>query len=311
MKMRRERIRGSLCLLLGTTIWGFSFIAQSVGMDHIGPFTFQAARCLLAVLFLIPCAFVLDIGKCSFRESAAKWKNPTLWRVGLICGCALFVASSLQQIGIQYTTVGKGGFITALYVILVPICGLFFHKKVPALVWGCVGLSVVGLYLLCVSGATALNKGDVLMMFSAAAFTAHILVIDHFSPLVNGVKLSCIQFLVCGTLCSVPMLALEHPRFQLILNAWQPILYAGILSCGVAYTLQVVAQGRTNPTVASLIMCMESVFSAVAGWIILGQSLSAREIIGCLLMFAAIVLANLFGSGESTAKLERKAAEEH
>lgn len=306
-----KKYTGPLMLLLTALIWGTAFVAQSVGMDYVGPFTFNAVRSLIGGVFLIPCMLLLQKLGFTRSEEQKPGDRRTLLLGGVCCGAALAVASSLQQIGIQYTTVGKGGFITALYVILVPICGLFFHKKVPALVWGCVGLSVVGLHLLCVSGATALNKGDVLMMFSAAAFTAHILVIDHFSPLVNGVKLSCIQFLVCGTLCSVPMLALEHPRFQLILNAWQPILYAGILSCGVAYTLQVVAQGRTNPTVASLIMCMESVFSAVAGWIILGQSLSAREIIGCLLMFAAIVLANLFGSGESTAKLERKAAEEH
>ena len=157
MHMKKNRVRGSLSLLLGTTIWGFGFIAQSVGMDHIGPFTFQAVRCLLAVLFLIPCAFVLDIGKCSFRESAAKWKNPTLWRVGLICGCALFVASSLQQIGIVYTDAGKAGFITAMYIVLVPVLGLFLGKKPPKTTVFSVALAVVGLYLLSCMGVSQIN----------------------------------------------------------------------------------------------------------------------------------------------------------
>ena len=164
MHMKKNRVRGSLSLLLGTTIWGFSFIAQSVGMDHIGPFTFQAVRCLLAVLFLIPCAFVLDIGKCSFRESVAKWKNPTLWRVGLICGCALFVASSLQQIGIVYTDAGKAGFITAMYIVLVPVLGLFLGKKPPRTTVFSVALAVVGLYLLSCMGVSQINKGDLYLM---------------------------------------------------------------------------------------------------------------------------------------------------
>ena len=169
MHMKKNRVRGSLSLLLGTTIWGFSFIAQSVGMDHIGPFTFQAARCLLAVLFLIPCAFVLDIGKCSFRESAAKWKNPALWRVGLICGCALFVASSLQQIGIVYTDAGKAGFITAMYIVLVPVLGLFLGKKPSRTTVFSVALAVVGLYLLSCMGVSQINKGDLYLMGCALA----------------------------------------------------------------------------------------------------------------------------------------------
>ena len=175
MHMKKNRVRGSLSLLLGTTIWGFSFIAQSVGMDHIGPFTFQAARCLLAVLFLIPCAFVLDIGKCSFRESVAKWKNPALWRVGLICGCALFVASSLQQIGIVYTDAGKAGFITAMYIVLVPVLGLFLGKKPPRTTVFSVALAVVGLYLLSCMGVSQINKGDLYLMGCGLAFAGVVL----------------------------------------------------------------------------------------------------------------------------------------
>ena len=286
-------------LLLAALIWGTAFVAQSVGMDYVGPFTFGAVRNLIGGLFLIPCIFLLKKMGVTKSEERKVYDRKTLLKGGLCCGVALAIASSLQQIGLQYTSVGKGGFITALYVVIVPICGLFFHKKVPLPVWGCVALSLVGMYLLCVSGSSALNVGDILMFFSAIAYTGHILIIDHFSPKVHGVKLSCLQFLICGVICAVPMLLLEHPQVQLILNAWLPILYAGILSSGVAYTLQIIGQGRTNPTIAVLLMCMESVFSAVSGWIILGESMSAKEIFGCLLMFAAIVLANLFG-GDST-----------
>ncbi len=294
-----KKYTGPVMLLLAALIWGTAFVAQSVGMDYVGPFTFNSVRSLIGGLFLVPCIALLRKVGVTKGEDQKPGDRKTLLKGGICCGVALAIASSLQQIGIQYTSVGKAGFITALYVVIVPICGLFFHKKVPLAVWGCVALAVVGMYLLCISGESGINKGDILVFLCALAFTAHILVIDHFSPQVNGVKLSCIQFLVSGILCGIPMLLIEHPQLSLIMNAWQPILYAGILSCGVAYTLQIIGQGRTNPTLAVLIMCMESVFSAISGWMILGEDLSLREIIGCILMFAAIVLANLFGSGKS------------
>lgn len=294
MKMRRERIRGSLCLLLGTTIWGFSFIAQSMGMDHIGPFTFQAVRCLLAVLFLIPCGFLLDAGKCSFRESAAKWKDPTLWRVGLICGCALFVASSLQQIGIVYTDAGKAGFITAMYIVLVPVLGLFLGKKPPKTTFFSVALAVAGLYLLSCMGVSQINKGDLYLMGCALAFSVQITCIDRLAGNLDGLRMNCIQALVV-TVLSLPFILLtkESVSFSAIAACWFPLVFSGVLSMGVAYTLQIVGQKDLEPTTASLIMSLESAFAALGGWLILHQTMTAWELLGCGLMFAGVVLSQL------------------
>ena len=292
--MKRDRVRGSLSLLLCTTIWGFGFIAQSVGMDHIGPFTFQAVRCLLAVLFLIPCAFLLDIGKCSFRESAAKWKNPTLWRVGLICGCALFVASSLQQIGIVYTDAGKAGFITAMYIVLVPVLGLFLGKKPPRTTVFSVALAVVGLYLLSCVGVSQINKGDLFLMGCALAFAVQITCIDRLAGDLDGLRMNCIQALVV-TVLSVPFIPLTRETVSLpaIAACWFPLVFSGVLSMGVAYTLQIVGQKDLEPTTASLIMSLESAFAALGGWLILYQTMTAWELLGCGLMFAGVVLSQL------------------
>ena len=289
MKMKKDRIGGSLSLLLCTTIWGFSFIAQSVGMDHIGPFTFQAVRCLLAVLFLIPSAFLLDIGKCSFRESAAKWKDPTLWRVGLICGCALFVASSLQQIGIVYTDAGKAGFITAMYIVLVPVLGLFLGKKPPRTT-----VFSVGLYLLSCMGVSQINKGDLYLMGCALAFSVQITCIDRLAGDLDGVRMNCIQALVV-TVLSVPFILLtkETVVFSDITACWFPLVFSGVLSMGVAYTLQIVGQQGLEPTTASLIMSLESVFAALGGWLILHQTMTPWELLGCGLVFAGVVLSQL------------------
>lgn len=224
------------------------------------------------------------------------------WLGGICCGIALCAASNFQQIGMLHTTVGKAGFITALYVVIVPILGLFLRKRVPALIWFCVVLSVAGLYLLCMpKGAFTLAQGDVLVLICALLFSFHILIIDYFSPKGDGVVISCIQFFVCGILSGIIMLFVENPTFANIMDAKWSILYAGALSSGVAYTLQVVAQKGVNPTVASLILCLESVVAVLAGWIILGDKLTSRELAGCILMFVAIVLAQL-----PTPKKERK-----
>lgn len=285
--MKKKQLGNSLLLLLTATIWGSAFVAQSVGMDHVGPFTFTFARSIIGGVVLLPCILLLGKWKKGFATK-------TEWLGGICCGIALCVASNFQQVGIQFTTVGKAGFITALYVVLVPIFGLFLKKRVPILIWGCVGLSVVGLYLLCMpAGAFTLALGDLLVLICAVLFTVHILVIDYFSPKGDGVVISCIQFFVCGILSGIPMLFFEHPSVGNMMDAKWSILYAGVLSSGVAYTLQVVAQKNVNPTVASLIMCLESVVAVLAGWIVLGQDMSSREILGCVLMFAAIVLAQL------------------
>ena len=276
--MNKFVMRQSLLLLLTATIWGVAFVAQSVGMDYIGPFTFNVVRNVIGGLVLIPCIAV-------FHRTGAKGedagKTPgsrkNLLLGGICCGVMLFVAGNLQQIGIQYTTVGKAGFITAMYIVLVPILSIFLGKKA--------GIKT--------DGSFSLQKGDLFVLLSAFAFSAHILVIDHFAPLADGVKMSCIQFFVCALLSAVCMWLFEKPDMGAVLQAWIPVLYAGVFSCGVAYTLQIVGQRGMNPTVASLILSLESVISLIAGWVILGQALSVRELSGCVLMFAAIILAQL------------------
>ncbi|MCD8348620.1 MAG: DMT family transporter [Lachnospiraceae bacterium] len=313
--MKKTSLWNPLLLLLTAAIWGTAFVAQSVGMDYLEPFTFNFVRSIIGGIVLLPCIAFLDKQKSRESVSSTQKKSElpdgeewskcgepagdlnkerrTLVLGGVCCGAALFVASSLQQIGIQYTTVGKAGFITAMYIILVPVFGIFRKKKVGAKIWLCVLLAVAGLYLLCITEGITVGSGDLLVLLCAAAFAVHILIIDHFSPLTDGVRLSCIQFFVCGLLSGVGMLLFEAPSIGAVLQAWLPIGYAGVLSCGVAYTLQIVAQKGMDPTVASLILSMESVFSVLSGWLLLGQSLAPRELSGCVLMFAAIILAQL------------------
>ena len=283
-------------------IWGMAFVAQSVGMNYIGPFTFNCIRSIMGGLVLIPCILFFDKQEKGEAKREKKEDSKTLLIGGICCGLALCIASNLQQIGIKYTTVGKAGFITALYIVVVPIFGIFLRKKVSGRVWFSVAIAVVGLYLLCITDEFRIGKGDFFVLLCALVFTIHILVIDYFSPKVNGIKLSCIQFLVAGLLSGVPMLISEKPSFSTILAAWAPLLYAGIMSCGVGYTLQIVAQKDAEPTIASLILSLESVFSVLAGWIILGQTLAGKEIMGCVLMFAAIILAQLPTRNQESSK---------
>lgn len=291
--MKKLSIKSMILLVLTALIWGMAFVAQSVGMNYIGPFTFNCIRSIMGGLVLIPCILFFDKREKGEAKQGKKEDTKTLLIGGICCGLALCIASNLQQIGIKYTTVGKAGFITALYIVLVPIFGIFLRKKVSGRVWLSVAISVVGLYLLCITDEFRIGKGDFFVLLCALVFTIHILVIDYFSPKVNGIKLSCIQFLVAGILSGVPMLISEKPSISTILAAWAPLLYAGIMSCGVGYTLQIVAQKDADPTIASLILSLESVFSVLAGWLILGQTLAGKEIVGCVLMFAAIILAQL------------------
>ena len=285
--------RKNACMLFLTAfIWGTAFVAQSVGMDYLGPFGFNGIRSLIGGVALLPCIYIL--GKINKRTAGEEGSTKTLIAGGLCCGLALFAASSMQQIGIQYTTVGKAGFITACYIVIVPLLGLFFGKRVGVTLWGAVLLAVAGLFRLCFAkGAEGINQGDLIMMAAALLFSAHILVIDHFSPLADGVKLSCIQFFVAGILSGIAMVIFEEPRWDQIRAAAAPILYAGIFSSGVGYTLQIVGQKEMNPTVASLILSLESSISLIAGWILLGQSMTLRELSGCGLMFGAIILAQI------------------
>ena len=314
MKKQKIPLKNSLILLLTATIWGIAFVAQSEGGNAVGAFTFNATRSLIGALVLVPVIFLLErlnsksssdtdssdtnstktnVSKSENTSVSSKENTRTLIIGGISCGICLCLASNFQQLGILYTSVGKAGFITACYIVIVPIMGLFIKKKCSPFIWAAVVLALIGLYLLCITDGFSIGKGDALVLVCAFLFSVHILVIDYFSPKVDGVKMSCIQFLVCGILTAIPAIILEHPHLSAFKGAWGAILYAGIMSCGVAYTLQIVGQKNMNPTVASLILSLESCISVLAGWIILGQNLTTREIIGCVVMFAAIVLAQL------------------
>lgn len=279
-------------LLLTALIWGGAFVAQSMGNDRLGPLTFNGVRSLIGGAVLLPLIPLLGRNAATGAMNTEKQDKKALWIGGISCGILLGIASALQQWGLVYATVGKAGFITAMYIVIVPVLGIFLRRSPGAKVWAAVAIAVLGLYLLCWSGS-GLGLGDLLLFGCSVLFSLHILLIDHFSPLVDGVKLSCIQFFTAGILCSVPALILEKPEISAILDAAAPLLYAGVLSCGVAYTLQVIAQRHVDPTVASLVLSLESVFSVLAGWLLLHQALSMREMLGCVLMFCAIVLAQL------------------
>ena len=293
------QLRHSLLLLLTALIWGVAFVAQSVGMDYVGPFTFTASRSLIGAVVLLPVIWFRTrketaVGTEQKRPEVDKHKKKNLLVGGIVCGVFLCIATNLQQIGLQYSTVGKSGFVTAMYIVLVPILGIFLHKGIDIRKVISVILAVCGLYLLCMTDGTfSIGKGDIFTILCALAFSLQILSVDHFAPKVDCVKLASLQFLVCGICSCVPMILFEHPHFAQLAAAWMPILYAGILSNGVAYTLQIVAQKGLNPTVASLIMSLESVISVLAGWIILHQTLTKRELVGCVFMFAAIIIVQL------------------
>lgn len=280
-----KTLRGNLLLIVTAFIWGVSFVAQSVGMEHVGPFTFNAVRFLMGGTVLLPVVFARLRRRTTDRRS--------LFSGGVLCGLALCVASTLQQFGMQTTSPGKAGFITALYIVMVPILGLALHKKPPVLVWPGVALAVAGMALLCLGDDLSLSRGDMLVLLCAVCFSFHILIIDYFSPKADGVALSCIQFFVSGVISLVGTLLFEQPSASQLSAAWMPLCYSGLLSCGVAYTLQVVAQKNTDPAVASLLLSLESVFAVLGGGVLLQQWLTLREAAGCLLMFAAIILAQL------------------
>lgn len=290
MEQKKTSIKSSLMLFLAAVIWGVAFVAQSVGMDYMGPFTFNGARFLIGGIVLLPVAWFRNKNK---KAQEAPGDKRALLTGGVCCGLFLCVASLLQQFGIMYTTVGKAGFLTTLYIIIVPVCGIFLHKKIGIKIWIGAVIAVAGMYLLCMSGGFTVSRGDGLVLLCALAFSGHILVVDYYSPRTDSVKLSCIQFLTSGIICTVLAFVLEAPSLQALMSGWLPVLYAGVLSCGVAYTLQVVGQKNVEPTIASLLLSMESVVSVLAGWAILGQRLSARELAGCALVFAAVILVQL------------------
>ena len=290
-------IRQVVFPLLAALIWGTAFVAQDMCADKIGPMTFNATRFLIAVVMLLIIIWVFGrLSKDRPRRSAAEQKmdRKQLLIGGVCCGTALAVASNFQQAGIGAgTDAGKAGFITALYIVLVPLLGLFLKKKVSLPVWISVVLAVGALYLLCITGELKLAPGDLLLLLCAFFFAIHILVIDHFTATVDGMKLSCAQFLVAGVLSSIGALIFEHPQAAAILSCALPILYVGVFSCGVAYTLQILAQKDSNPTVVTLLLSMESVFAVISGAIILHQHMTGREYLGCVLMLVAVLLAQI------------------
>ena len=285
----KKQLSGVIALLGATVIWGSAFIAQSVGMDKIGPFTFQAVRCFLAVVFLFPASALFSKGKPFWKS----WADPALWRSGVICGLALFAASSLQQTGLVYTDAGKAGFLTAMYIVFVPFLGLFVGQKPGQNALLSLIPAIVGLYLLSCTSVSGINKGDVLLLLCAVAFSVQILLIDRHCAGLDGLKLNCIQALVVAVLSVPSALLTETVDASLIASCWLPLGYAGILSMGVAYTLQIVGQKRVAPSAAALLMSLESVFAALFGWLLLHETMTRAEVLGCVLVFAAVIISQL------------------
>lgn len=295
--MKYNQLRQVVFPILAAFIWGTAFVAQDLCADSIGAFAFNATRYFIAVLALLVVILISDKlkkNKPTLNAQEKKAANKQLWLGGLCCGAALAIASNFQQAGlVAGTDAGKAGFITALYVVLVPVFGLFFKRKVSLPTWIAVVLSVVALYLLCIKGDFSLAPGDLLVLVCAVCFAVHILVIDHFTAYCDGVKLSCLQFLFAGIISTICMFIFEDVDFAAILSCALPLLYVGIFSCGVGYTLQILAQKDSNPTVVTILLSLESVFAVIAGAIILKQQMTVREYIGCAIMFAAVILAQI------------------
>lgn len=287
IKMSKQ-LKGSLSILLATVIWGSTFVAQSVGVDYIGPFSFLSIRCFLAVVMLLLVLFLRN------RKDFVKILcDPRLWKAGIPCGIALFAATALQQIGLIYTTAGKGGFITTMYILIVPLFGIFLKQKPPKTVGISVVIAAVGLYLISGAGFTSVNIGDVLMLGCAVAFAVQILIMDRVAGELNSMALNMAQGLVCAVISGICALCFETLAWGNILACWFPLCWAGIMSMGIAYTLQIVGQKAIEPTTASLLMSFESVFAAISGWLLLNESFTLTEGIGCALVFGAIMLTQI------------------
>lgn len=300
----RLKQRNSFLLVLAAFIWGIAFVAQSTGGNAVGPYTFNCIRSIIGGIVLLPVIRLSDRLNWSRRKPVSRRDWRTLLIGGTACGIALSVASNLQQVGIYLgSPVGKAGFLTACYMLMVPILGIFLKKKCGWNVWLGIVIAVVGLYLLCMKESFSIQFSDFLLLLCALAFAVQILIVDHYADVVDGVRMACTQFFVCGITSAIPMIFVDMGRSVSEISewassfadpyAWIPILYAGALSCGVAYTLQIIGQRGMNPTVASLLMSLESVFSVLAGWIFLSEALSGQEIFGCMLIFSAVVLAQI------------------
>lgn len=304
----KQKLKGNIILLITAIIWGTAFVAQSEGMNYVEPFTYNAVRTLIGGIVLIPIIAIFQRGGAS-SENGAKSQKTTIIG-GIVCGIFLFIAGSFQQCGIAMTTAGKAGFITALYVTIVPLIEVILYRKSSLKVWLCVFLALAGFYMLCIKEGFTIGKGDLLVLCGAFFYAGHIMVIDRFNEKnADGMKMSCIQFFTAGLLMTVCMFIFENPEINAIMDAKYTILYAGIMSCGAAYTLQIIGQRYTDPTSATLIMSLESVFAALSGWIILNESLSIKELFGCTLVFAAVILSQLGASSLPEIKINKSKGE--
>ena len=289
----KKQFRGSLLLVLATLIWGSTFVAQSTGMDHIGPFTFLAIRNVMGAVFLFLLSFVTDRFLKDGKTAKERWLDPKLWKAAFLCGTPLFVAAGLQQMGIVSTDPGKSGFLTAMYIVFVPIFGVFLKRKPSKWIPVSVILGVIGLYFLSCVGVTSISISDLLLIGCAIVYAIQILCVDLFGLALDSVRLNCLCCVIASILSAITTCVVETPTWESINSCWGPLLYAGILSSGIAFTLQMAGQKHVEPSTASLLMSLESVFAVLSGWIVLGDTLSMWESIGCVLIFIAILLSQL------------------
>ncbi len=295
----KKNIKGELMLILTAVIWGTSFVSQKLGMNYVEPFTFGASRFLLGALVLIPVILIFDRSnnKKNVKANDVAYSRKDLITGGILCGLALFLGASFQQIGIVHTTAGKAGFITALYIVLVPLFGLFMKKKISKLVWFGVALATGGLYLLCIKDGFTIQVGDAIVMAGTIFWALQILIVDAYNDKTQGLKLSCAQFITAGILSAVAAFIFENPSLTTIIECAGPILYTAIMVVGVAYTLQIIGQKTTDPNIAAIILSMESLFAVISGAIFLKETMTIKEIAGCVLMFAAVIMTQV-KSGE-------------
>ena len=289
----KKNLLGSISLLLATVIWGSAFVAQSVGMDHVGPYTFQAIRCAMAAIGLVPVIAIFDAGKNDGKSFISRFADKKLWTAGVLAGIPLCFAANLQQIGILYTDAGKSAFLTAMYIIFVPLIGIFLKRRPSPMIPVCVLLAAIGLYFLSCAGVSGINIGDICLLLCAVAFAVQITVIDRFAQIVDPLRLNCIQAAVCAAGSALVMLFTETPTLDGIAGSWWPMCYAGFLSMGVAYSLQIIGQKHLDPAPASLIMSLESVFAALSGWLFLQETMTFEESVGCILVFLAVILSQI------------------
>ena len=289
----KKNLLGSISLLLATVIWGSAFVAQSVGMDHVGPYTFQAIRCAMAAIGLVPVIAIFDAGKNDGKSFISRFADKKLWMAGVLAGIPLCFAANLQQIGILYTDAGKSAFLTAMYIIFVPLIGIFLKRRPSPMIPVCGLLAAIGLYFLSCAGVSGINIGDICLLLCALAFAVQITVSDRFAQIVDPLRLNCIQAGVCAAGSALVMRFTETPTLDGIAGSWWPMCYAGFLSMGVAYSLQIIGQKHLDPAPASLIMSLESVFAALSGWLFLQETMTFEESVGCILVFLAVILSQI------------------